>query len=589
MTTARMESIESRRLFTAFVVNTLSDSAADAVGASDGRVSLREALTAANTNAAYGDAAAGQADGDTITFSRSLNGRTLRLGNGQLVITDDVAVSGSVTIDGRAASRLFKITAAGNVLLNGLTMTNGRDRTADGGGAVYTAGTTLRIENGVVENNSAYLGGGIVALSGRVGLYRTTVRDNTAVPTPTGDDPVGTYIGLGDSITFGETDLRYLPNFGKANGYPVLVDADLANDNSGGRALNLFNLAIDGETADSFMDNSGRTPPVVGRTDSPLQLQNRNYPDTTVSQQQKFFSTVKRQQRAGRDIKFVSITLGFNELAALSTLPNGASLIDSTLATYKANYTQVLANVTRATPGAQLVVLNYFNPFPADNNTNPAKPIFDAAGTRLNAIIQQLAAQFGATYVDTATPFVGKEAAYTYLDEVGAGDTVPQPHAQGDNGVAPIGNVHPNATGYRVIADQVIAALAASRPAGQPGDGGGINVGGRTRLSVARGEISGNTAGGGRRASGGGAFIDDNATATFSGVTVRGNRAFYRGGGLFTDGTLTAAATNVVSNRARIGGGLFATEDATTSLAEDVLLQSNRPDDSSGLTATGAA
>jgi hypothetical protein len=60
----------------------------------DAKISLREAITAANTNAAFGDAAAGQADftggpsGDTITFAASLDGQTITLGGVELTITD---------------------------------------------------------------------------------------------------------------------------------------------------------------------------------------------------------------------------------------------------------------------------------------------------------------------------------------------------------------------------------------------------------------------------------------------------------------------------------------------------------------------
>ena len=57
--------LETRSLLTTFVVDTLADGAgAD----SDGMLSLREAIVAANTNAAFADAPAGEADGDIIRF-----------------------------------------------------------------------------------------------------------------------------------------------------------------------------------------------------------------------------------------------------------------------------------------------------------------------------------------------------------------------------------------------------------------------------------------------------------------------------------------------------------------------------------------
>ena len=83
------------------------------------------------------------------------------------------------------------------------------------------------------------------------------------------------YVGLGDSITFGETDLSYVPSYGD-RGY-VGKFADTLASRNGGTRPTVFNLAIDGETAASFMSGAGRTPPVVGRTDIPLAQQNLNH------------------------------------------------------------------------------------------------------------------------------------------------------------------------------------------------------------------------------------------------------------------------------------------------------------------------
>lgn len=99
--------------------------------------------------------------------------------------------------------------------------------------------------------------------------------------------------GLGDSITFSEADLRYIPSAGD-RGYVGKFDDILDTRNGAAPRPTVINLAIDGETADSFLDGTGRTPPVVGRTDSPLAQQNLNY--------------------AGDTIDAVTITLGFNEL-----------------------------------------------------------------------------------------------------------------------------------------------------------------------------------------------------------------------------------------------------------------------------------
>lgn len=75
---------------TTYVVNSVSDTVA-----TDGVVTLREALTAASTNAAAGDAAAGTIGLDTITFNIPGSGvRTIAVGSSLPVISDLVVIDG---------------------------------------------------------------------------------------------------------------------------------------------------------------------------------------------------------------------------------------------------------------------------------------------------------------------------------------------------------------------------------------------------------------------------------------------------------------------------------------------------------------
>ena len=268
------------------------------------------------------------------------------------------------------------------------------------------------------------------------------------------------YIALGDSITFGETDLLYRTSFGD-RGY-VAGYADVLAARNGGPRPNVINLAIDGETASSFMTGVGRTAPVIGRTDVPLARENSNYdPSSLVPQSNLFASTVAAQQAMGNNVSAVTITLGFNEVAALSSLPASQALaqLPQTLADYRGNYSGVLTQVRSLLPDTALSLLGYYNPFPADPSS-PAAPIFQAGGMQLNAIVKELAGQYGAAFVDNAPSFVGNEALYTFLDEQPTGSSVPDPFG----GVLPIGNVHPNAQGYDVIAANVASVSAVPEP-----------------------------------------------------------------------------------------------------------------------------
>ncbi|WP_299654429.1 GDSL-type esterase/lipase family protein [uncultured Jannaschia sp.] len=271
--------------------------------------------------------------------------------------------------------------------------------------------------------------------------------------------------GLGDSVTFGEDDLRYEPSDGDRGYVGRFADALAAQE--GERPI-VRNFAIDGETASSFMTGNGRTPPVVVRTDAILALQNTNYSETggIRTQETQFRQAAAQDAAAGNDIVGITVTLGFNELAALASLPTDEALaqIPATLDDYEGNYRSVLSTIRAEAPDAPLYLLGYYNPFPADPDS-PAAPIFNEAGTDLNGIISMLAGDYGASFVDVAPAFVGNEAEYTFLDDQPAGFVINGPFG----GVEPIGNVHATDAGYDAIAGVLTAQVApVPLPAGLP-------------------------------------------------------------------------------------------------------------------------
>ncbi|MEJ7592695.1 MAG: hypothetical protein WKF77_14190 [Planctomycetaceae bacterium] len=215
------EVLETRALLTLFVVDAPTDDANDLAGVADGQLSLREAIFASNTNAVFGDAAAGSPDGDVIVFANALSGMTISVSQGQFTIGDDIQINGSglnapLTLDSGGLSRLFLIETSASagavsaVTLAGLTLANGdtsgsvgddggaisisndeqvtltsvtiRDNTADGrGGAIFNGTGTLTIRNGtVIEGNTA---AGAAADDGGGGIFNnggTLVIDGSA-------------------------------------------------------------------------------------------------------------------------------------------------------------------------------------------------------------------------------------------------------------------------------------------------------------------------------------------------------------------------------------------------------------------------
>ncbi|MEX0678272.1 MAG: hypothetical protein WD063_14420 [Pirellulales bacterium] len=174
-----LEPLEDRAMLTAYIVDTDAD-----VVANDGLISLREAVEASSTNAPSGDAPAGMANGDAITFDPSLDGLPIHLMLGELSITDDLLISGQaldITIDAGGASRVFAIHTGEVVALAHLTLTGGA--VADDGGAIAAAGggvTHLRDMRILDSTASGHGGGGLFIDASMVHIFHSLISGNTA-------------------------------------------------------------------------------------------------------------------------------------------------------------------------------------------------------------------------------------------------------------------------------------------------------------------------------------------------------------------------------------------------------------------------
>lgn len=183
------ELLESRRVLAQYVVTT-----ADDIVAEDGQLSLREAVLAANANAAVNaDTLAGDAGPgitDTISFAEGLSVITL---DSVLEINDAVAISlgnaSTIEISGDQSTQLFAIAMGDDpqigtvVSIDGLTLTSG---VAESGGAISVAeGQSLTLNNVVVSDSvakgdSATQGGGAIFSSGTLTITNSTFSNNVA-------------------------------------------------------------------------------------------------------------------------------------------------------------------------------------------------------------------------------------------------------------------------------------------------------------------------------------------------------------------------------------------------------------------------
>jgi predicted outer membrane repeat protein len=95
--------------------------------------------------------------GDTIVFAPSLDGQTITLTGGELLIKKNLTIAGpgagELTVSGGGLSRVFEVANKENVTLSGLTISNGVSGIVNFG--------TLTVSNSTLSANTSYEGGGI--------------------------------------------------------------------------------------------------------------------------------------------------------------------------------------------------------------------------------------------------------------------------------------------------------------------------------------------------------------------------------------------------------------------------------------------
>jgi hypothetical protein len=126
--------------------------------------SLRSAtFTVINTNdngtGSLRQALADAVDGDTISFASALNGQTITLTSGQLMVDKNVTISGpganTMAVDANHASRVFYIASGKDVTISGLTVTHGSAPLPYlRGGGIYNDHATLTLRNCIISGNS---------------------------------------------------------------------------------------------------------------------------------------------------------------------------------------------------------------------------------------------------------------------------------------------------------------------------------------------------------------------------------------------------------------------------------------------------
>jgi len=139
----------------------------------------------------------------------------------------------------------------------------------------------------------------------------------------------------------------------------------------------------------------------------------------------------------------ITLDNGANDVTPCNALPDPTSCFLTSIAAVGTNLDKALGELRAAAPSAEIIVMEYYDPFAF------VQPSSIGITTLLNQAIATAAARHGARLADALTPF---------------NLTPPEPATLcGLGPFCPLTDVHPNDTGYGVIAQQFWAASGYSR------------------------------------------------------------------------------------------------------------------------------
>ncbi|HEY1507752.1 MAG TPA: hypothetical protein VGF93_02040, partial [Solirubrobacteraceae bacterium] len=142
------------------------------------------------------DAIANASDGQTIDFAPALNGQTITLTTGGLLVTHSLTISGpgagNLTINGGNNGSVFEVVipaamppASTSATISGLTITGGNVRDGGGGGISAVTVDTVTLTGDTISGNQAPIrtnfesgGGGVNINGGKLVISNSTISNN---------------------------------------------------------------------------------------------------------------------------------------------------------------------------------------------------------------------------------------------------------------------------------------------------------------------------------------------------------------------------------------------------------------------------
>jgi len=418
---------------TTIVVNSNADTTAD-----DGQCTLREAIIAANSDAASGaqPGECGAGNGaDTITFAANY---TITLSS-QLqlpVITSEMTITGlgaTNTIIQAApcnpvttppggcihGHRVLKVASTGYLTLDGVTVRHGRtwhdEQGGNGGSGIYSDGT-LTVLNSTISNNRSLRAGGGILSSGTLTVDNSTFAGNSTDLATGGGIASGVGVVTVTNSTFSGNSSEF-GGGGIWSGATLIVNDSTFSGNStprnGGGIFSYGTLTITNSTIsnNSASDVGGG----IFSTDDPLTVTNSTISNNSAN------------EGGGIFIDGNLITLARNLIAGNSATGEGSELLN--------NSGIVTANADNVFSHGGLTSIQAFSNFtPGAGDFNASG---DAADVALSAILnttlgdnggptQTLALVAGSPALDIAPGLTCTAAPVNGLDQRGV--TRPQGH-----------------------------------------------------------------------------------------------------------------------------------------------------------------
>ncbi|MES1925695.1 extracellular nuclease [Salinisphaera sp. T31B1] len=616
----------------AFAATITVTTTADGQGGAD--CTLRDAINAANGNVAAGGCMAGDDNNDMIVFGSGVAGQTITLGGTALptVMAGSALTIGmqgddnaNVTIDADTQSRIF--TNQGMLTLNGLTLVNGVATTADGdadarsGGAILNDdGGVLVVNGGAMNNNTADRAGGAIeeASGASNGDDSDDGTDNVAV-TLNGVDFSGNDAGA---------------NPGNGGALHVTGSADIvvnggtfdANTATEGGALwnNAGTMTVDGAT---FTANTATGPAadegggaIFGEaTGGTIRVTDSSFANNSAGSDDETSSSSGGAilLRAGGTLSVADSSMKGNSAnragGAIEVLGDTTTTLDNVTATgNNAGMNPGNGGVVHVTGDGDVNVIGglYANNVAVEGGAfwnNQGEMSFDGVSIVGNEATGADATQGGGgIYAETNAD--GDSGSLTIVNSRIANNT-----ASGTSGSGGGILVSPNASAE--ITDTRIAGNSAQRAGGgienaggavtmtrvtlggtdssaandagaNPGNGGGLHIGGAGTTAITRSSVGYNTA-----VEGGGLWNSGAGTLTVDTSTVSNNTAD-TGAGVYLDGaggTITLESVSVTQN---VGTGVAAnTDDGMTGVGDSIsisnsLIANNDPDLGDGVSAS---